>query len=207
MALTFGMGGNCKAAALPTPSRAVPSFRPIVAGEWRRPNASRRPTRGDASRRTWLGIHDHLFLASVTTASQEARELARLLEARVPTPPDFGGRVASMLWDVEVQYFSKVEYIHLFFGLGNVPVKMRTRRVVSPELYSLLRCSRLVRQALIAAVETRRLTMEPEESSDERSRVDELCSALRYKYPASWARAWGQGRWPEETEPAPVVVC
>ena len=51
---------------------------------------------------------------------------------------------------------------------------------------------------------------------------DELCSALRpcaaqllgsadglwirwlgrYKYPASWARAWGQGRLPEETEPA-----
>eukprot|EP00435_Cladocopium_sp_Y103_P050479 s832_g15.t1 len=135
-------------------------------------------------------------------AEEANQQLARLLEASGPTPPDFGGRVASMLWDVEVQYFSKVEYIHLFFGLGNVPIKMRTRRVVSPELYSLLRCSRLVRQGLIAAVEMRRLTMEPEESTDERSRVDELCSALRYKYPASWARAWGQGRLPEETEPA-----
>lgn len=34
-----------------------------------------------------------------------------------------------------------------------MPVKMRTRRVVTPEMYSLLRCSRLVRQGLIAAVE------------------------------------------------------
>eukprot|EP00913_Durusdinium_trenchii_P032074 g30037.t1 len=63
-----------------------------------------------------------------------------------------------MLWDVEVQYFSKVEYIHLCFGIGNVPTKMRTRRVVTPELYSLLRCSRTVRQGLIAAVEARQVS-------------------------------------------------
>ena len=69
---------------------------------------------------------------------------------------------------------------------GNVPTKMRTRRVVTPELcaadaanlrvyavgrrepnsavvfaptrYSLLRCSRTVRQGLIAAVEARQVS-------------------------------------------------
>ncbi|CAJ1443771.1 unnamed protein product [Effrenium voratum] len=135
----------------------------------------------------------------------EAKELRRLLALdAVEALPDFGGRLASMLWDVEVQHFSKVEYIHLLFG-GGLPKDKRTRKLVTPELYSLARCSRSVRRGLIAAAEARRMTIE-EASTEERKQVDELCSALRYKYPASWAEAWGQGCPPPECEPAPAAM-
>ncbi|CAJ1347970.1 unnamed protein product [Effrenium voratum] len=102
----------------------------------------------------------------------EAKELRRLLalDAVEALPEDFGGRLASMLWDVEVQHFSKVEYIHLLFG-GGLPKDKRTRKLVTPELYSLARCSRSVRRGLIAAAEARRMTIE-EASTEERKQVE-----------------------------------
>ncbi|CAE7018950.1 unnamed protein product [Symbiodinium sp. CCMP2456] len=149
-------------------------------------------------------VDSQLIPAKRRRITKERTELEVLLAEEV-SPPDFGGRLASMLWDVQVQHSFAVEYIHLFFGVGRVPLERRTRRVVTPEMYSLLRCSRSMRRSLIAAVEARRLTLEPDASDDETSLVDELCNALRYKYPASWASVAGRQP-PPADKPAPIAL-
>eukprot|EP00440_Ansanella_granifera_P057373 gb/GFBE01062191.1/.p1 GENE.gb/GFBE01062191.1/~~gb/GFBE01062191.1/.p1 ORF type:complete len:169 (+),score=18.18 gb/GFBE01062191.1/:1-507(+) len=140
-------------------------------------------------------------------AKEETCKLGWLLATRHPGPPDFGGRLASMLWGVHVQYSSAVEYLALFFGGGKRPKDSGERRIVTPELYALLRCSKAVRKGVIAAIEDRRLTVESTAPQEERENLDEMCDAMRHKYPESWAIACGGGQQPPACErPAPVVL-
>eukprot|EP00930_Biecheleria_cincta_P037547 TRINITY_DN25790_c0_g1_i1.p1 TRINITY_DN25790_c0_g1~~TRINITY_DN25790_c0_g1_i1.p1 ORF type:complete len:183 (+),score=23.65 TRINITY_DN25790_c0_g1_i1:94-642(+) len=118
---------------------------------------------------------------------QTLASLQNLFTVGYPGPPDFAGHLASMLWGVKVHYSSSVEYIRLFFGAGSLLSEdAGARRLVTPELFSLLRCSRTVRLGVISAVETRRKMTELDPSTSEHKTMEAICDCLRQKYPKSW---------------------
>lgn len=126
-------------------------------------------------------------------------------------PPDFGGKLAALLWGVRLQYSAAVEY--LLLSSGSVSSAERSllpgaTRIVTPDLYALLRCSRRVRLGMIAAVEARRCTIasvpqsfslgspkavkvddENEVLQDELETMVDICGDLRQKYAVSWSMA------------------
>lgn len=104
-------------------------------------------------------------------------------------PPDFGGRVAEMLWGVRVEFSSAVEYLLLQARLSEEERQQLpgARRVASPELKVLARCSRAVRRAIVVAAATRRRTIEPSATDQQRRTCVEICDMLRNTYPQSWS--------------------
>lgn len=123
-------------------------------------------------------------------------------------PPDFGGTLAAMLWGVRLQFSPCMEFLLLF---GGVSAKERSllpgaKRIVAPELYELLRCSRGVRLGTMAAVEYRRCTISHgvprplgcgevtitdmnEVVQDELEALVEMCGKFEEKYAESWTTA------------------
>merc|ERR1719221_1356726 len=79
-------------------------------------------------------------------------KLEDLLMVHPLGPPDFGGRLAEMLWGVRKVYSPPIEYL-----LPAFPSESRTeqlkefgvRREITPELHAILRCSRTIRLGTI----------------------------------------------------------
>lgn len=130
-------------------------------------------------------------VADPPQASAAASVLEHLLT--VHGPPDFGGRIAELLWGVHFEYSAPVEYLLLLFRPSEEQRKQQlgARRVERPELHMLLRCSHAVRLGTIAAARARSCTIEPGASATERSTFDDICKSLRRKYPESWAAVRG----------------
>mmetsp|Transcript_69295 Transcript_69295/g.196365 ORF Transcript_69295/g.196365 Transcript_69295/m.196365 type:complete len:185 (+) Transcript_69295:61-615(+) len=120
--------------------------------------------------------------------------LESLLKVRPAGPPDFGGRLAELLWGVHYDHSATIEYLLLSFPMSSEQRKegiIGARRVERPELHSLLRCNRSVRLGTIAAARARDRTIEPSAPPDHRTIIRDMCMSLRQKYPASWAATKG----------------
>jgi len=107
-------------------------------------------------------------------------------------PPDLGGRIASLLWDVHMQYSAAVEYMLLFVKMTAAQRQglAGARRVVAPELFSLMRCCKMIREGVIISAEMRRRTLARDSTASESLVADEICEALLKKYPISHAAAF-----------------
>lgn len=119
--------------------------------------------------------------------------LQRLLMVGASGPPDLGGRIASLLWDVEFQYSAAMEYMLLFVkmtGAQRQDLAAGARRVVAPELFSLMRCCKMIREGVIISAEMRRQTLARDSPASESLVADEICEALLKKYPISHAAAF-----------------
>jgi len=127
-------------------------------------------------------------------------------------PPDFGGMIAELLWGVQIQYSSAIEYLKLVMG-GKQGVKQDkhcgARRIVTPELFSLLRSCTSVRRGILAAVAVRKRTIEPNASDVQRYTFIQLCDTLKERYSVSWKAI--TGCWADDHEPSrewpPLVVA
>ncbi|CAK0893019.1 unnamed protein product, partial [Prorocentrum cordatum] len=121
--------------------------------------------------------------------------LQRLLMVGPSGPPDLGGRIASLLWDVQMQYSAAVEYMLLFVKMTAAErqdLAAGARRVVAPELFSLMRCCKMIREGVIISAEMRRRTLARDSPASESVVADEICEALLKKYPVSHAAACKQ---------------
>lgn len=118
--------------------------------------------------------------------------LQRLLMVGASGPPDLGGRIASLLWDVHLQYSAAVEYMLLFVKMTGAQRQdiAGARRVVAPELFSLMRCCKKIREGVIISAEMRRRTLAHDTPASESLVADEICEALLKKYPISHAAAF-----------------
>eukprot|EP00927_Polykrikos_kofoidii_P050094 TRINITY_DN44030_c0_g1_i1.p1 TRINITY_DN44030_c0_g1~~TRINITY_DN44030_c0_g1_i1.p1 ORF type:complete len:238 (-),score=42.27 TRINITY_DN44030_c0_g1_i1:315-956(-) len=111
-------------------------------------------------------------------------------DVAITGPPDLGGRLAELLWGVRIEFSSPIEYLLLRLRMSTEERQALpgARRVADPQLLHLARCSRAVRQSIVAAVAARRFTMEPDATENQRSAAVEMCVALRKKFPESWSR-------------------
>jgi len=116
------------------------------------------------------------------------KTLGDLFAVLPPGPPDFGGRIAELLWGVRIEYSSAIEYLRLFMSKDHQRMSshLGVRRIVTPELFSLLRCCRAIRLGVIAAVEARRRTIEPNASYTQRHTLIQISDTLKNKFPTSW---------------------
>mmetsp|Transcript_28056 Transcript_28056/g.70996 ORF Transcript_28056/g.70996 Transcript_28056/m.70996 type:complete len:165 (-) Transcript_28056:226-720(-) len=114
------------------------------------------------------------------------KKLEHLLAEFPSGPPDFGGRLAQLLWGVHLEYSTKVEYILLAMTAEERRQHKGARRIERPEIKALLRCSRSIRQGTIAGAKVRMLTMEPGAPATEHQDFTALCDTLRERYPSTW---------------------
>jgi len=115
-----------------------------------------------------------------------------LLMVGTSGPPDLGGRIASLLWDVHMQYSAAVEYMLLFVKRTAAERQelAGARRVVAPELFSLMRCCKTIREGVIVSAEMHRRTLARDSPASDSQVSDEICEALLKKYPISHAAAF-----------------
>jgi len=115
-----------------------------------------------------------------------------LLMVGTSGPPDLGGRIASLLWDVHMQYSAAVEYMLLFVKrtAAERHELAGARRVVAPELFSLMRCCKTIREGVIVSAEMHRRTLARDSPASDSQVSDEICEALLKKYPISHAAAF-----------------
>jgi hypothetical protein len=93
-----------------------------------------------------------------------------------------------MLWDIRLEFSAAVEY--LLMCVKMTPAERRAlpgvRRVASPELFALMRCCKTIREGVICSAEVFRETRPPSTPPAEIQAAEDICEALRKKYPVSW---------------------
>jgi len=91
-----------------------------------------------------------------------------------------------------MQYSAAVEYMLLFVKrtAAERHELAGARRVVAPELFSLMRCCKTIREGVIVSAEMHRRTLARDSPASDSQVSDEICEALLKKYPISHAAAF-----------------